>query len=176
MDLSPRGIREHLGLNRPIYARTSAYGHFGRAPDADGGFSWEKTDLAEQLRSHARVGAPWRNRRREAPTRRALYGRSKGKALRAASRAASSPTSAALEVDAARARRGAPLFDFAPRELWLEIGFGGGEHLVAQARAHPDVGFIGCEPFVNGVAKAAGGDRAQRRSTTCGCGRATRAR
>ncbi len=51
MDLSPRGIREHLGLNKPIYARTSAYGHFGRAPDSEGGFSWEKTDLAEQLRS-----------------------------------------------------------------------------------------------------------------------------
>jgi S-adenosylmethionine synthetase len=51
MDLSPRGIREHLNLNRPIYARTSAYGHFGRAPDADGGFSWEKTDLADALRS-----------------------------------------------------------------------------------------------------------------------------
>ncbi|MGD1035992.1 MAG: methionine adenosyltransferase [Roseiarcus sp.] len=51
MNLSPRGIREHLGLNKPIYARTSAYGHFGRAPDSDGGFSWEKTDLAEQLRS-----------------------------------------------------------------------------------------------------------------------------
>ena len=49
MNLSPRGIREHLKLNKPIYARTSAYGHFGRAPDADGGFSWEKTDLAEQL-------------------------------------------------------------------------------------------------------------------------------
>ena len=51
MDLSPRGIRTHLNLNRPIYARTSAYGHFGRAPDADGGFSWEKTDLADTLRS-----------------------------------------------------------------------------------------------------------------------------
>ncbi|MET0742511.1 MAG: methionine adenosyltransferase [Microvirga sp.] len=51
MDLSPRGIRTHLNLNRPIYARTSAYGHFGRAPDADGGFSWEKTDLAGTLRS-----------------------------------------------------------------------------------------------------------------------------
>jgi S-adenosylmethionine synthetase len=50
MDLSPRGIREHLNLNRPIYARTSSYGHFGRAPDADGGFSWEKTDLADALR------------------------------------------------------------------------------------------------------------------------------
>jgi S-adenosylmethionine synthetase len=51
MDLSPRGIRQHLGLNRPIYARTSAYGHFGRAPEADGGFSWERTDLAQALRS-----------------------------------------------------------------------------------------------------------------------------
>ena len=50
--LSPRGIREHLQLNRPIYARTSAYGHFGRTPDADGGFSWEKTDLVDQLKSH----------------------------------------------------------------------------------------------------------------------------
>jgi S-adenosylmethionine synthetase len=50
MSLKPRGIREHLGLNKPIYARTSAYGHFGRAPDVDGGFSWEKTDLADQLK------------------------------------------------------------------------------------------------------------------------------
>ena len=47
---SPRAIREHLGLSRPIYARTTAYGHFGREPDADGGFSWEKTDLAPELR------------------------------------------------------------------------------------------------------------------------------
>ncbi|WP_363347614.1 methionine adenosyltransferase [Methylocystis echinoides] len=52
--LTPRGLREHLQLNRPIYARTSAYGHFGRAPEADGGFSWEKTDLVDQLRSHFR--------------------------------------------------------------------------------------------------------------------------
>jgi S-adenosylmethionine synthetase len=52
MRLSPRGIREHLQLNRPIYARTSAYGHFGRTPDAEGGFSWEKTDLADKLKSH----------------------------------------------------------------------------------------------------------------------------
>jgi S-adenosylmethionine synthetase len=49
MNLSPRGIREHLGLNRPIFARTSAYGHFGRSPEADGGFSWERTDLADAL-------------------------------------------------------------------------------------------------------------------------------
>jgi S-adenosylmethionine synthetase len=51
MDLSPRGIRTHLGLNKPIYARTSAYGHFGRKPDADGGFSWERTDLADSLKA-----------------------------------------------------------------------------------------------------------------------------
>jgi len=51
MDLSPRGIREHLGLSKPIYARTAAYGHFGRSPDADDGFSWERTDLAGQLKS-----------------------------------------------------------------------------------------------------------------------------
>ncbi len=51
MDLSPRGIREHLTLSRPIYERTSAYGHFGRIPDEDGGFSWEKTNLTDQLKS-----------------------------------------------------------------------------------------------------------------------------
>ena len=52
MRLSPRGIREHLNLNLPIYARTAAYGHFGRAPDADGGFSWEKTDLGDKIKAH----------------------------------------------------------------------------------------------------------------------------
>ena len=50
MDLTPRGIREHLALTRPIYARTAAYGHFGRAPEADGGFSWERTDLVDALK------------------------------------------------------------------------------------------------------------------------------
>lgn len=51
IDLTPRGIREHLQLNKPIYQRTAAYGHFGRAPDADGGFSWEKTNLADALKA-----------------------------------------------------------------------------------------------------------------------------
>jgi len=50
MDLTPQGIRTHLGMNRPIYERTAAYGHFGRKPAADGGFSWEKTDLVEALK------------------------------------------------------------------------------------------------------------------------------
>ncbi|KIC43667.1 S-adenosylmethionine synthetase [Ruegeria sp. ANG-S4] len=51
MDLTPRGIREHLQLNKPIYQRTAAYGHFGREPDADGGFSWERTDLTDALKA-----------------------------------------------------------------------------------------------------------------------------
>jgi len=50
MDLTPRGIRTHLDLNKPIYERTAAYGHFGRAPEGDGGFSWEKTDLVDALK------------------------------------------------------------------------------------------------------------------------------
>ncbi|WP_420586355.1 methionine adenosyltransferase [Ruegeria sp.] len=51
MDLTPRGIREHLEMNKPIYQRTAAYGHFGREPDADGGFSWERTDLIDALKA-----------------------------------------------------------------------------------------------------------------------------
>jgi len=61
VNLSPRGIREHLKLNRPIYARTAAYGHFGRAPEKDGGFSWEKLDLVPALKEHfpeAKKGVP----------------------------------------------------------------------------------------------------------------------
>ena len=51
MDLTPRGIRQHLEMNKPSYQRTAAYGHFGRAMDSDGGFSWEKTDLVEALKN-----------------------------------------------------------------------------------------------------------------------------
>ncbi len=51
MDLTPRGIRQHLKMNKPIYQRTAAYGHFGRAPDEDGGFSWERTDLIDALQA-----------------------------------------------------------------------------------------------------------------------------
>jgi len=60
-----------------------------------------------------------------------------------------------LRVDAKDRPIGEPagLFDPVMRNVWLEIGFGGGEHLIAQAMAHPDIGFIGCEPFVNGIAK-----------------------
>ncbi|MDA9207388.1 methionine adenosyltransferase [Octadecabacter sp.] len=51
IDLTPRGIRTHLELNKPIYERTAAYGHFGRAPEADGGFSWEQTNLVDALKA-----------------------------------------------------------------------------------------------------------------------------
>ena len=86
--------------------------------------------------------------------RRALYGRSKGKTLRAHHARLVAERLPALELDVAALASAARLFSFEPRELWLEIGFGGGEHLIAQAKAHPEVGLIGCEPFVNGVAKA----------------------
>src|SRR3546814_19407249 len=69
MDLSPRGIRTHLQLNRPIYARTAAYGHFGRHADADGGFSWEKTDLVDELKAALRCLSV-SNRHRTGPVER----------------------------------------------------------------------------------------------------------
>jgi tRNA (guanine-N7-)-methyltransferase len=59
-----------------------------------------------------------------------------------------------LAVDLGVAPRLASLFEHSPEDIFLEIGFGGGEHLAAQAAAHPDAGFIGCEPFINGMAKA----------------------
>ncbi len=90
----------------------------------------------------------------EKPARHALYGRSKGKALRAHHSRLIAERLPALEVETATLQAGASPFPFQPRELWLEVGFGGGEHLIAQALANPGVGLIGCEPFVNGVAKA----------------------
>ena len=83
MDLSPRGIRQHLGLNKPIYARTSAYGHFGRAPERDGGFSWEQTDLVEAIEAAPSAEPPASDAGRPAE-RDAFYGRRKGRPLSAA--------------------------------------------------------------------------------------------
>ena len=87
--------------------------------------------------------------------RRALYGRAKGKKLRAHQSELMDSLLPRLEVDLQALRQGS-LFE-PGRELWLEIGFGGGEHLLARAAENPDVGFIGCEPFVNGVAKLLAG-------------------
>ncbi len=90
------------------------------------------------------------------PRRRILYGRSRGKALRAghARLVAENLPRLEFEPGASDLRT---LFPFAPREFWLEVGFGAGEHLIDQAKANPDVGLIGCEPFLNGVAVALAG-------------------
>jgi tRNA (guanine-N7-)-methyltransferase len=88
-----------------------------------------------------------------AAKRRPLFGRARGKTLRAHHAGLVAKLLPRLEVSPATLAAAAPLFDVPVRELWLEIGFGGGEHLVARALENPEVGFIGCEPFVNGVAK-----------------------
>ena len=91
------------------------------------------------------------------PARRALYGRSRGKKLRAYHTRLIEERLPALEIEQQPIGDCGALFPFAPGEVWLEIGFGGAEHLLAQARARRDVGFIACEPFINGVAKALAG-------------------
>ena len=86
--------------------------------------------------------------------RRSLYGRRRGKKLRPRRQALVDGLLPALRVElpATGHLDPATLFDATPSEVWLEVGFGGGEHLAQQARDHPDVGLIGCEPYVNGVA------------------------
>jgi tRNA (guanine-N7-)-methyltransferase len=85
--------------------------------------------------------------------RRTLYGRSRGKALRAGQERLLAEALPRFSI-APEALAGGGAFGAPPREIWLEIGFGAGEHLVAQAKANPDVGVIGCEPFLNGVVAA----------------------
>ena len=157
MNLSPRGIREHLQLNRPIYARTSAYGHFGRAarrPTAASRGSGPTSPTSCGARSTERHG---RGRRGPAAApRRQIHGRRQGPKLRPGLRRLIDERLPAVgvSVDPADAALDPPaLFADPPRAVWLEIGFGGGEHLAALAAAHPDVGFLGVEPFLNGVAK-----------------------
>jgi tRNA (guanine-N7-)-methyltransferase len=90
-----------------------------------------------------------------APVRR-LYGRSSGKALRVGQERLLAETLPLFSIapEALAAGRG---FAAPPREMWLEIGFGAGEHLIEQAKANPDVGVVGCEPFLNGVVAALAG-------------------
>ena len=154
MNLSPRGIREHLHLNRPIYVPTSAYGHFGREPDEEKGtFTWEKTDLVPALKA---AFGPLKPTAAEPAAAEAAA----GPAVRPRPR----PQAAASPGTSARRRRcrawrfrqalaADPLAAFprARRALWLEVGFGGGEHALAQIAAHPDVGLIACEVFENGI-------------------------
>ncbi len=88
--------------------------------------------------------------------RRTLYGRSRGKALRPGQERLLAEALPRVEIAPEALPRPA-LFPFDPREVWLEIGFGSGEHMIEQAKASPDVGLIGCEPFLNGVAAALSG-------------------
>jgi len=90
------------------------------------------------------------------PLARGFYGRSRGKALRAGQKrllAEALPKLSIARESLAEGRAFVP----APREMWLEIGFGAGEHLIEQAKANPDVGLVGCEPFLNGVVAAVAG-------------------
>ena len=89
------------------------------------------------------------------PVRR-LYGRSRGKALRAGQERLLAEALPLFSI-APEALAAGRAFDTRPREVWLEIGFGAGEHLIEQAKANPDVGVIGCEPFLNGVVAALAG-------------------
>lgn len=90
----------------------------------------------------------------ERAPRRQLYGRSKGKALRAAQAERIETMLPTLAIDVGALKDGpAALFPSPPAQLMLEIGFGGGEHLAAMAKAHPGIGYFGVEPFLNGVAK-----------------------
>lgn len=92
------------------------------------------------------------------PSREQFYGRRRGRPLRAGQRERQTHLLPALSFALPETGTLDPksLFPAAPREIWLEIGFGGGEHLAAQAAHHPDTGFVGCEIFENGVAKLLG--------------------
>ena len=113
------------------------------------------SDKKDNMREHA-SGAPWRN----------FYGRLKGKHLRASQETYLKEDLAALspgpvDWDMNPARKPLDLKSlFGGKPLWLEIGFGGGEHLVHQAQQNPQAGFIGCEPYINGVAMLLGKIRA----------------
>ncbi len=88
--------------------------------------------------------------------RRTVYGRSRGKTLRSGQQRLIGESLPRLEIDPGALAK--PLtFAFEPKAFWLEIGFGAGEHLIEQAKANPDVGLIGCEPYLNGVAAALAG-------------------
>jgi tRNA (guanine-N7-)-methyltransferase len=85
--------------------------------------------------------------------RGSFYGRRQGKRLRPKQAAGLSGTLPGLQIDCSGPVRPDELFESAKTGFWLEIGFGGGEHLIRNARLHPEIGHLGCEPFINGMAK-----------------------
>ena len=138
MDLSPRGIREHLGLNKPIYARTSAYGHFGRAPDADGGFSWEKTDLVDTLQGPRSADSGATMSEAADRDRRLLRPPQGQDAARRPGRASSETLLPRLRVDRRAARSPAPSsVRAASRRSGSRSASAAASICLAQARAHP---------------------------------------
>jgi tRNA (guanine-N7-)-methyltransferase len=87
---------------------------------------------------------------------RALYGRSRGKSLRAGQKGLLAEALPLFSIAMEHLTEGRP-FARTPREVWLEIGFGAGEHLIEQAKANPEVGIVGCDPFLNGIVAALAG-------------------
>ena len=163
MPLTPRNIRDQLGLNRAIYAPSAAYGHFGRTAGeaGPGTFSWEQqtSRIVSQLPSDVTAAACWRWRtvtkiadgvRHMMPERPQFYGRRKGRRLRPTMQGLMAEQLPGLRYDPARPVTAQ--FEGPVEDTFLEIGFGGGENLAAMAAARPEAGFIGAEPFVNGVA------------------------
>ena len=180
MDLSPRGIREHLRLNRPIYARTSAYGHFGREPDADGGFSWERTDLVDAHRSAltpdvARASVPLM--RRPVRPRRIVLRPAHGKVAPPGQRHALGERASdadLLDLAARRPVRSPRSFRCRSTRFAWRSASAAASISSPRPSALPDTGFIGVEPFENGLAKAVDGDRTRRESGTSGSSTRTR--
>ena len=146
VDMSPRGIREHLKLNKPIYVPTSAYGHFGRTPDEvlEGSFSWEKTDLVDlilkgnlnNLKINSFIDCP------------IFFGRRKGRRLSKSSELAIKEGKKYLiqKKDLTK------MFE-SNNNIILEIGFGDGDNLINSARLNSNFLYIGADPFINTTAK-----------------------
>ena len=148
MNLKPRGIREHLDLNKPIYRPHLRLRPF--RPRA--GCRWRV--LLGEDRPRGRDQARCLTERRPSAAAAQLYGRRKGPKLSAQQadlRETLLPQAGAAACGRMPIR--ARIFRTPVDEVWLEVGFGAGEHLVWQAQHHPDVGLIGAEPYEMGVAK-----------------------
>jgi len=152
MDLSPSGIRRHLNLNKPIYAKTAAYGHFGRKPGKDGSFPWEKINLVKDLKTTIKELEMIKMHMKQ---EYAFFSRCRGRSLHPRQKTLCTMLLPNLRIDP---KQNAPtdlrtLFSDPVKKVRLEIGFGCGEHLLHEAIHFPETGFIGVEPFVNGMIK-----------------------
>ena len=155
MNLSPRGIREHLKLNKPDLCAHLGLWSFRPSPGSGRRLLLGKDRSRRRTERPRLTGADdGGDEASDAAERRTLYGRCQGKRLSAHQARLVAELLPRLAVDRGRSRRADERYSRSrPREIRLEIGFGGGEHLVGARAETPDVGFIGCEPFLNGVAK-----------------------